>query len=68
MLKNNIEIDTKVKMMEVGTTQLAIAADIGTTAQYINRVMKKNVIVNKTFVKIMESLGYDVVLTYVKRG
>ena len=34
----------------------------------INRIIKKNDgIVNKTFVQMMESLGYDIELTYVKR-
>ena len=45
MIKNNIEVDVKVKCIENGTTQ----------AQ------------NKTFVQMLEALGYDIELTYVKR-
>ena len=39
------------------------------TGQYVNRIIKKkDRVVNKTFVQMMESLGYDIELTYVKRG
>lgn len=68
MLKNNIEIDVKVKCLEAKVTQEQLAAKIGTTGQYVNRIIKKkDGLVNKTFVEIMEALGYDIELTYVKR-
>lgn len=68
MVKNNIELDVKVKCIEHGTTQTQIAEDIGTTKSYVNRIIKKpEGVVNKTFVQMMESLGYDIELTYVKR-
>lgn len=68
MVTNNIEIDTKVKLLEAGKTQEQLGAEIGTTGQYINRVMKKTTnIVNATYVKMMEALGYDIQLTYTKR-
>ncbi|EFV01540.1 hypothetical protein HMP0721_0933 [Pseudoramibacter alactolyticus ATCC 23263] len=36
--------------------------------QYVNRLIKKeDSIVNKTFVQMLEALGYDIQLTYVKR-
>ena len=35
---------------------------------YVNRIIKKREgVVNKTFVQMMEALGYDIVLTYEKR-
>ena len=35
---------------------------------YVNRITKgREQIVNKTFVKMMDELGYDVELTYKKR-
>ena len=61
MVKNNIELDVKVKCLEVGLTQEQVATKVGTTGQYVNRVIKK------TLVQIMEALGYDIELTYVKR-
>ncbi|HOW23386.1 MAG TPA: helix-turn-helix transcriptional regulator [Sedimentibacter sp.] len=68
MLKNNIEVDVKVKCIEAGTTQAKLAEDVGTTPSYVNRLIKKNEnIVNKTFVQMLETLGYDIELKYVKR-
>ncbi len=69
MLKNNIELDVKVKCIENGISQVQIAEDINTTKSYVNRIIKKQEsIVNKTFVQIMEALGYDIELTYIKRS
>ncbi len=69
MLKNNIEVDVKVKCIEAATTQAKLAEDIGTTPSYVNRLIKKNEnIVNKTFIQMLESLGYDIELTYVQRS
>ena len=68
MIKNNIELDVKVKCIENATTQAKIAEDINTTKSYVNRIIKKqDGVVNKIFVQMMEALGYDIVLTYVKR-
>lgn len=68
MVKNNIEVDVKVKCIEQGKTQVQIAEEIETTKAYVNRVIKKkDGVVNKTFVQMMESLGYDIEITYVKR-
>lgn len=67
MIKNNIELDVKVKCIENGTTQAKIAEDINTTKSYVNRIIKKqDGVVNKTFVQMMEALGYDIELIYVK--
>jgi len=68
MVKNNIEVNVKVKCIEAGKTQVQLAEEIGTTSQYVNRIIKKkDGVVNKTFVQMMEKLGYDIELTYVKR-
>ena len=68
MVKNNIEVDVKVKCIEKGTTQTAVADEIGTTKSYVNRIIKKpEGVINKTFVQMMEALGYDIELSYVKR-
>ncbi|MCM1236467.1 MAG: helix-turn-helix transcriptional regulator [Ruminococcus flavefaciens] len=70
MVKNNIEMDVKMKCLENGgISQIQLGEAVGTTGQYVNRVIKKkDGIINKTFVQIMEALGYDIVMTYVKRG
>ena len=68
MVINNIELDVKTKCIEQGKTQVQIAEEIDTTKAYINRVIKKkDGVVNKTFVQMMEALGYDVEITYIKR-
>lgn len=68
MVKNNIEVDVKVKCIENETTQAQLAENIGTTGQYVNRIIKKkDGVVNKTFVQMMESLGYDIELVYIKK-
>lgn len=68
MVKNNIEVDVKVKCIEQGTSQTQIAEEIGTTKSYVNRIIKKpDGVVNKTFVQMMEALGYDIEITYLKR-
>nr|UVY54926.1 MAG: helix-turn-helix domain protein [Bacteriophage sp.]UVY60228.1 MAG: helix-turn-helix domain protein [Bacteriophage sp.]UWF95172.1 MAG: helix-turn-helix domain protein [Bacteriophage sp.]UWG16250.1 MAG: helix-turn-helix domain protein [Bacteriophage sp.] len=69
MLKNNVEVDVKVKCIEGDITQAKLAEEIGTSAPYVSRLIRNNEkIVNKTFLQLMEKLGYDVELTYVKRG
>jgi len=68
MVKNDIEIDTKIKCLEAKLTQQQLGEAVGTTGQYVNRIIKKkDGVVNKTFVQMMEALGYDIVLTYEKR-
>lgn len=48
---------------------MQIAEDIDTTKAYVNRIIKRtDGVVNKTFVQMMESLGYDIQLTYIKKG
>ena len=68
MVKNNIEVDVKVKVIEKGKTQAQIAEEISTTSQYVNRIIKKtDGVINKTFVHMLDILGYDIELVYVKR-
>lgn len=68
MVTNNIEIDVKIKCLEAGMTQQEVGEAIGSTGQYVNRVIKKKSgVVNKTFIQMMEALGYDIELTYTKR-
>ena len=67
-IKNNIELDVKVKCIENSITQAQLAEEVGTSSPYVNRIIKKqDGVVNKTFVQMLEALGYDIELTYVKR-
>lgn len=48
--------------------QITVPVEISITPSYVNRLIRKNEnVVNKTFPAMMEALGYDVELTYVKR-
>lgn len=68
MLKNNIEIDVKVKCMEEGLTQARLAEKVGTSAPYLNRLIKNSDgVVNKTFVSMLDQLGYDIEINYIKK-
>ena len=67
VVKNNIEFDVKVKLLEENITQADLADTLGTTRQHVNKVVNKDSVVNKSFVSVMEALGYDIVLTYVPR-
>ena len=39
MLKNNIEMDVKMRCIEKGTTQAKIAENIGTSPSYVNKIV-----------------------------
>lgn len=65
---NNFELDVKMKCLEEDMTQQQLGEAIGSTGQYVNCVMKKKEgIVNKTFVDMMDALGYDITLTYTRK-
>lgn len=68
MLKNNIEMDVKMRCIEKSTTQAKIAENIGTSPSYVNKIVRsKEQIMNKSFLAMMEDLGFDVELHYVER-
>ena len=67
MVKNNIEVDVKVKCIEKGITQAQLAEKIGTTSSYVNRIIKGGDVVNNTFVQMMDRLGYDIELKYIEK-
>ena len=70
MVKNDFDIDVKVKCLEERITQAQLAEIVGTSAPYISRLInnKNDIIVNKTFVEILEALGYDIRITYERRS
>ena len=67
MVKNNTEVDVKVKCIEKGITRAFLAEKVGTTNSCVNRIIKGGDIVNNTFVQMMDSLDYDIELTYVEK-
>ena len=68
MVKNDFEIDVKVKCLEERVTQAQLAEMVGTSAPYSSRLInKQDGIVNKTFVEMLDRLGYDIQITYVRK-
>lgn len=67
MVLNNIEKDVKILSVKAEKTQSQISKEIGSTTQYVNRVIKKKSLLNETFVKIVDACGYDIELNYVPK-
>ena len=68
MVRNNFEKDIKIKYLESDMSQAKVAEKIGTSVQYVNRITnKKDGMLNKTFVEMMDAMGYDLEVTYVKK-
>ena len=68
MLLNNVESDLKTRLEKEGITQKELAGQIGVSLPYVNRITRgREQLVNKTFLRMMDELGYDVELTYKKR-
>lgn len=42
MLKNNVEVDVKVKCIEGRVTQAKLAEEVGTSAPYVSRLIRNN--------------------------
>jgi len=58
-----------LKTVENAQIPLKLAQMIDTTPAYVNRVIRqKETVVNRTFISMVEALGYDIRLTYVKRS
>ena len=67
MVLNDMGKDVKNMCWDSGSKQYELAKAVGTTDQYVSRLLRNKGLVNKMFVAIVESLGYDIQLTYVKR-
>jgi len=64
-----IDKDGRVGMyVEEHMTQADIAKKVETPASYVNKLIRRDEgVVNNTYVKMLEALGYDIELHYVKR-
>ena len=68
MLLNNVELDLKTKFIEEQVTQTEVADEVGVSLSYVNRITRgREQIVNKEFIKILETLGYDIEIVYKKK-
>ena len=67
-MRVEVEVLIKVKSLEEGVTQALLAQMVGTSAPYISgSINKKEHIINKVFVDMLDKLGYDVQLAYAKK-
>jgi transcriptional regulator with XRE-family HTH domain len=67
MLKNNLLNDWKYLLSENDTTQVEIAEKTGTTTQYVSRLVRKKSIINQMYLKLINRLGYDVKIQYIRK-
>lgn len=68
MLLNNIKLDIKTRCIEEKVSQQKVGEDVGTSGPHVSRLINHpEKIVNKTYIAMMERLGYDVRLVYEKR-
>lgn len=58
MLKNNIEIDVKVKCVEEQTTQAELAEKVGTSPSYVNRLIKspEKIVIGRMILQLAQCL------------
>lgn len=67
MIINNLSEDTKKLMKIEKTTQEDIAAKTGIARPNVSRTIQANKITDG-WLKVLEAIGYDVKITYVKRA
>lgn len=69
MIKNNISIDLKTKIIENNINQTELAEKLGLTRQQINRLANNstNDSISKSLVNLFEFLGYDIEINYIKK-
>ena len=67
MLKSDVKKDIRKLLIDEDMTQAEMAVKAGTSAQYANRLLNSKDVVNGMFVKLVEAMGYDIEIRYVKR-
>lgn len=68
MIKTNIQIEVKKLCLDENTNLTELAEKCDTSKQYVSRLLTKSGLVNPMLVKLIEELGYDIELNFVKRG
>ena len=68
MIKTDIQKEMKKLCIDEGTTLTELADNIGTSKQYMSRMLGKGTLVNAKLVDALEALGYDIEIKFVKRG
>ncbi len=66
MIRNNVRVDVKTKMLEQALTNRALGSEMGLSEAQISYLSCGKGVMNKNFVKMMEVLGYDIQISYEK--
>ena len=66
MVLNDFTKDSKILSVESGKTFTAVSEELGVGRAAVSIGLKGSII-NKRFTSIIESLGYDIKVEYIKR-
>lgn len=68
MITTDIQKEIKKLCIDEGTTLTEMAENIGTSKQYMSRMLGKGTLVNAKLVEALEAMGYDIEIQFIKRG
>ena len=68
MIKTDIQKEVKKLTIDEDVTLAESAEKAGTSKQYVSRMLGKGNIILPVFVKLVEAIGYDIEVKFVKRG
>lgn len=68
MILTNLQKEVKKLCIDENTTFTDLAARAGTTKQYVSRLLGNGNLVNNMFIRLVEELGYDIEVRFIKRG
>ena len=68
MIKTDIQKEVKKLCIDESISLTELAESCDTSKQYVSRLLGKTGLVNPMLVKLVETLGYDIEVSFVKRG
>ena len=68
MLKTDIKLEVRKLCLDEKISLSDLAERQGTSKQYASRLLGKDTLVNKMLIDLVEELGYDMEIKFVKRG